>query len=176
MPVEKPPYEFKPVTAPTTGKTETPVETPATPATPATATPTPATTTPTATTATTPTTATPVKTEEERSVEIFNNLTEGLKNAPQLFQDRNAFNKAYNYDSKPANEKAILDSFFASNQPDNRPNQLAAILASRGKLPLGVAGTENGMLAQHIYDTAKPYLNASSDTLLAGMNTGKIVP
>lgn len=86
----------------------TPQPTPVTPATPVTTTEVKPTVTPT---------PTKVETPVDRATQINQNLTEGFNNNPALFQDRQAFDNAYSYNSKPPEEKAALDAFYKSKQP-----------------------------------------------------------
>lgn len=53
-----------------------------------------------------------------REMEIMKNLNEGFTYNPALFESRENFDRAYNYASKPENERAILDSFWNSKKGD----------------------------------------------------------
>lgn len=65
-----------------------------------------------------------------RESEIQKNLQEGAKNAPALFKDRATFNAAYGYDTADAGKKALLDSFFNSQQVVPDENTLFAQIVS----------------------------------------------
>lgn len=68
-----------------------------------------------------PTTTTPVEPSytddsDKRLKEIQANLKNYEKTAPQLFEDRDAFNRAFSYEKRSDAQKAILDSYYGSYQ------------------------------------------------------------
>lgn len=170
---ERPPET--PTTTPATPKAPEPV----TPVVPSTPTPEVKPTIPKPVTPTTPTVKSEVKKESpivpvsNRETEIQTNLANGYNNDPSLFTDRTAFDKAYNYSTKPPEEQAILDSFFKSKQPTI--NSIYTQLTSWQDIPQNVKDTPSYRVANLRYNKVKLFSGMTQTELKDALTKGDIV-
>lgn len=104
---------------------------------------------------------------EQRNSEIVKNLNEGYANAPELFQDRISFEKAYGYAEKPENERATLDAYWNSKLPKSSDDLFKTYAATGNSAAF--ANTTEGLQAKHRLELASPYRNADSNALYSGM-------
>lgn len=120
----------------------------------------------------------PVQTPEARQSEILKNLSEGYAHAPQLFANREAFNQAYNYNTKPANERAVLDSFYASKQPQQPQTgaDFFNIIASGAPISPMQKNNPSYIQAQKQWSTVQQYMGANGDQIYAGVQGGTLIP
>ena len=165
--------------------TPQPVAQPTQPVQPATPTPapvTPSTTsvTPTTTTPTPEVKPTPVKTEAPinyntsvgREAEIQKNVAEITKGNPALLKDRNAFNKAFWYDTADQGKKALLDSaFMGGNQPMDQKSVLNAFISG---VSVPEQNTQAYRNAKVQFDTFKKFNAMTPTQLLDNLKQGQI--
>jgi hypothetical protein len=100
--------------------------------------------------------------------QMLTNLNEGFKNAPQLFADRDTFNKAYGYDTKDQSERQVLDAFWQSKQnmgEDEYYNMIAS-----GQTVYNQSSPAY-QAAKKLYDSTKTYGSMSPSELANRMNT-----
>lgn len=108
---------------------------------------------------------------QSRSYEIQKNLEEGYKNAPQLFNDRDTFNQAYNYDTKPVAEKQALDTFWNAKQSDS--NTAFSNLKAGLSVPKGTPAYNQ---AQARLNSLNKYSSFTPTQLSQAINSGEILP
>lgn len=144
------------------------------PVTPTAVTPEPVTPTPS------PVTPEPVKTTVKpeapvinRQQEIQNNLATGYQTNPALFNDRTAFNQAYNYATKSPEEQATLDSFYNSKQPTI--SSMYSAIVNKQEVPDSTKMTPAYKIAQNRYSKASMYSSMTPTQVSEEMRNAKLV-
>lgn len=96
--------------------------------------------------------------KDQRNYEILANLQQGYAQDPGLFSDFETFRSSYGYDTKPENEKRILESFFKSKG---------------GKIP-GMKPTSADTKARQLQGDLNVYAWMQPAEIADAMNQGKI--
>jgi len=109
-----------------------------------------------------------------REKEIMANLTDGAKNAPQLFKDRASFDAAYWYSTADAGKKAILDSFFMSRQAPQDENTLFAQIVG-GQTQWMDSKSTAYTAAKKRADNYSRFSNYSADQFSSAFKNGDIL-
>ena len=118
---------------------------------------------------------TPAKVEPivNRQKEIETNLATGYNANPSLFNDRTAFDQAYNYQTKNPEEKATLDSFYNSKQP-TISSMYSAIL-NQQEVPEQTKLTPAYKIAQNRYTKANMYSGMTATQVSSEMRNAKLI-
>jgi hypothetical protein len=116
-------------------------------------------------------------TSQGREQDILKNLNEGFTNAPSLFQNQEAYKKAYGYDTADQGKKAILDSFFAGKQTPTDSNSLYSQLSSGVAISdPRIIGTQEYKTAKTRFDTLNKYKSYTQEQIGTALNTGDLLP
>ena len=107
---------------------------------------------------------------EDRVAEINKNLTEGAKNAPQLFNDRKTFENSYGYAQKPQNEKDALDAFWKTNQ-EQKKNALVDTLLNGGTVPDEMKKTVDYAMAQKSASILNQFKTANGTDIMDAIDS-----
>ncbi len=108
-----------------------------------------------------------------RQKEIETNLATGYNANPSLFNDRTAFDQAYNYQTKNPEEKATLDSFYNSKQP-TISSMYSAIL-NQQEVPEQTKLTPAYKIAQNRYTKANMYSGMTATQVSSEMRNAKLI-
>lgn len=111
-----------------------------------------------------------------RDQEILANLSEGYKNAPDLFADEATFRASYGYATADEGKKRMLDAFYQAKQPKNE-DQFFSILASGGRvwnesskaLPAYQSAVKR-------FEDIQKYKGFTSSQFSSALSSGKIIP
>lgn len=111
-----------------------------------------------------------------RDREILANLSEGFKNAPDLFADEATFKASYGYATADEGKKRMLDAFYQAKQPKNE-DQFFSILASGGRvwnesskaLPAYQSAVKR-------FDDIQKYKGFTSSQFSSALSNGQIIP
>ena len=108
-----------------------------------------------------------------RQQEIQNNLATGYQTNPALFNDRTAFNQAYNYATKSPEEQATLDSFYNSKQPTI--SSMYSAIVNKQEVPDSTKMTPAYKIAQNRYSKASMYSSMTPTQVSEEMRNAKLV-
>lgn len=111
-----------------------------------------------------------------RESEIQKNVSELTKTNPNLLKDRNAYNKAFGYDTADQGKKAILDASFTWSQPAPvTASSLYNIIASKQEVPLEQRNSGAYRVANNRYQRVNQYVNMTPSEVNQAFTSGKLV-
>jgi len=111
-----------------------------------------------------------------REWDIQKNVADITSTNPTLLKDRNAYNKAFGYETADQWKKALLDSAFQSGQPQtpNADMMFSSILA-KAPVPDDQKTTTQYKIAQNRYLKANSYASMTPSQLSSDITSGKLI-
>jgi len=111
-----------------------------------------------------------------REWDIQKNVADITSTNPTLLKDRNAYNKAFGYETADQWKKALLDSAFQSGQPQT-PNAdiMFSSILMKAPVPDDQKTTTQYKIAQNRYLKANSYASMTPSQLSSDITSGKLI-